>query len=999
MNSSPIRTAPTRPIEILKQLGPGLIIAASIVGSGELIATTLTGAKAGISLLWLIVLGCVIKVFAQIEIGRFTITTGTPTLSAMAMVPGPRIQGRGNWLVWYWFFMWFCSIAQLGGIAGACGQVLALAIPLTQQGQSYNEIRGSEIRTQINSATGKEVVAPGLSAEDLAIAKNAYVAKFPVEVAGNSTGNNVGNSSKDRPVETTSSSTAPIKKPWDDRLWAVPIAVITAIMLVIGKYGMIQTVATILVATFTFITMGNVLRLQMLPDWHITSAEILYGLSFHLPQADDWKSSLLMALAVVGVIGVGAAELVQYPYWCLEKGYAKWTGSDDGSEEWVTRAKGWLRVMKADAWVSMVVYTVATICFFLLGVAILHRTGIVPQESTLLQTLSLMYEPVLSSWAPIIFILGAFAVLYSTFYVANASHARTFTDGLCVMGLIPATETSIQRSIKVLCGLFPFLCLAVYWVVPEPGSLVFLSGAAQAIMLPMMCAAAIFFRYYKCHPRLRPSIWSDIGLWMSSAVMTIVGVYSLVNETIRLVSRWISVLLLVTSCSLLLSAVGCTDASSTKSTSESASNLNESSTAGTSLSGTTASGSPLTVSSVPLRIRADLPQEVLDVIARRWKSHSEQPVDLQPMKTYDLLSGSTKSDSGTSKSKPQADIFLIESRWLATFADLRWVRPLPTSLLESVPNIAHWRRVATYGQRLWGVPLGTNFLAFIEPSKKNESIVSAPDSPKLIAQDDSPESIDWIVDRFLLSAAADNPSPSDSSFLFKPIGAKSRLNEAWLVEVAIKFAEVSKKESSEANLFSSAEVAWEGTRQGAFKQAHGWPAANNSLIESKMASENKSLSPNQQDFVVTAPQTWTDSGRTLLLVLSQTNRQSAASERFINWLNDDLQRQALAEVTSRIKPLPENQHKVTARPDRDSYHRLIASAMNERYVSVELQFAGAKPYRNALGKALSKMVRQELSPQEALQECHIQWEALSNQIGRDQLQRSLYLSLDLAKWE
>ena len=47
---------------ILRYLGPGLIIAASIVGSGELIATTKTGAEAGIDLLWLIILGCVIKV-------------------------------------------------------------------------------------------------------------------------------------------------------------------------------------------------------------------------------------------------------------------------------------------------------------------------------------------------------------------------------------------------------------------------------------------------------------------------------------------------------------------------------------------------------------------------------------------------------------------------------------------------------------------------------------------------------------------------------------------------------------------------------------------------------------------------------------------------------------------------------------------------------------------------------------------------------------------------
>ena len=41
---------------ILKRLGPGLIIAASIVGSGELIGTTKAGAQAGIVLLWLIIL-------------------------------------------------------------------------------------------------------------------------------------------------------------------------------------------------------------------------------------------------------------------------------------------------------------------------------------------------------------------------------------------------------------------------------------------------------------------------------------------------------------------------------------------------------------------------------------------------------------------------------------------------------------------------------------------------------------------------------------------------------------------------------------------------------------------------------------------------------------------------------------------------------------------------------------------------------------------------------
>src|SRR5688500_5268206 len=83
----------------LGKLGPGMIIAGSIVGSGELIATTKVGAEAGFVLLWLIILGCVIKVFAQVELGRYAITWGRTPLAALNEVPGPRF--KVNWLIWY----------------------------------------------------------------------------------------------------------------------------------------------------------------------------------------------------------------------------------------------------------------------------------------------------------------------------------------------------------------------------------------------------------------------------------------------------------------------------------------------------------------------------------------------------------------------------------------------------------------------------------------------------------------------------------------------------------------------------------------------------------------------------------------------------------------------------------------------------------------------------------------------------------------------------------
>jgi Mn2+/Fe2+ NRAMP family transporter len=292
-------------------------------------------------------------------------------------------------------------------------------------------------------------------------------------------------------------------------------------MLIVGRYSTVQTVATLFVAIFTLVTVGTVVRLQFMPEWQITSAEFLHGLSFQFPAGEG---SMAMAFAAMGIIGVGAAELIQYPYWCLEKGYARWTGPYDGSSEWFERARGWMRVMRWDAWASMVVYTLATIAFYLLGVAILHKTKLTPADSDLIQTLAVMYEPVFSSLAVPVFLLGAFAVLYSTFFVANASHALTFTDGLAVIGLISNTPETRARCVRILCGLFPILCLLVYFYFPNPIRLVLISGMAQAVMLPMLFAAAVYFRYWKCLPELRPSALWDVGLWLSGIVLLMIGI-------------------------------------------------------------------------------------------------------------------------------------------------------------------------------------------------------------------------------------------------------------------------------------------------------------------------------------------------------------------------------------------------------------------------------------------------------------------------------------------
>jgi Mn2+/Fe2+ NRAMP family transporter len=526
--SQQVEEPPIRVGGILLRLGPGLIIAGSIVGSGELIATTKTGAEAGFWLLWLIVIGCIIKVFVQVELGRDAIVRGKTTLDALSEVPGPAIRGRGNWLIWYYFLMFLASAAQLGGIVGGVGQALAISAPLSAEGRAFNVEQNITARLAVVEA-------------ELATAEERRAAEQPMDEAA------VGALNKElvelQAARTNVKAARPASKPFwtDDKSWAVIVAGITAVLLVVGRYGLIQNVSTAMVAIFTLMTVVNVLMLQQTGVWAIRWQDIVDGFSFRLPPADtpDSNSALLTALKTFGIIGVGATELVAYPYWCLEKGYARFTGQRDDSPGWAQRSRGWMNVMRWDAWCSMVVYTIATVAFYLLGAAILGRAGLVPDDRDLIRVLNVMYEPVFGQAAQLLFLLGAFAVLYSTFFVANAGHARVLSDAMRVVGMVPHNEQARKSAVQWLSGALPIFCVVLFIVLPQsPAELVLLSGMMQALMLPMLAGAALYFRYRHSDPRVRPGIAWDLCVWISSAGMLIAALVLAYGEVTKfLVNR------------------------------------------------------------------------------------------------------------------------------------------------------------------------------------------------------------------------------------------------------------------------------------------------------------------------------------------------------------------------------------------------------------------------------------------------------------------------------
>jgi Mn2+/Fe2+ NRAMP family transporter len=422
--------------QTVRLLGPGMILAASIVGSGELIATTTLGAQVGYTALWVILLSCLIKPIIQEELGRHTIVSGVTTLGSFNRIPGLKVFSV-SWIVLAWAVMVLLTLLQVGAMFGGVAQVMHILVP--------------------------------------AVSVN---------------------------------------------LWVLVFLAVTLALLIGGRYDRIEGIAMVKVGLFTMLTILAAVLLMNMPKYFSWNG-ILHGFRFRLPGA-----GLSTAVAVLGITGVGTMELVIYPYWCVEKGYARFTGARDNSLDWQRRARGWIRVMRIDIVVSVFVYTIATVAFYLLGAGVLHGMGLVPSSSEMIPTLSRIYTETLGAWALWLFYIGAIATLYGTIFAATAAHSRLFADLAQIMNRFKKGDyrarVRYRNGFVVLLTAIPVI---FYLVFEAPVKMVVAGGLAQAMMLPVVSWATVYLHHRKVSPETQPAKWVTVFLWAVSFFLTVIMIY------------------------------------------------------------------------------------------------------------------------------------------------------------------------------------------------------------------------------------------------------------------------------------------------------------------------------------------------------------------------------------------------------------------------------------------------------------------------------------------
>ena len=123
-----VRDAPRGLGGLLRNIGPGVVVSGSVVGSGELLVTTRMGAEVGFVFLWGVIVASVVKFFIQMELGRQCILHNTTTIQILDRVGGLRLRNT-SWVAWLCSIGYFAVMPALIGILGAVAGLMITIFP------------------------------------------------------------------------------------------------------------------------------------------------------------------------------------------------------------------------------------------------------------------------------------------------------------------------------------------------------------------------------------------------------------------------------------------------------------------------------------------------------------------------------------------------------------------------------------------------------------------------------------------------------------------------------------------------------------------------------------------------------------------------------------------------------------------------------------------------------------------------------------------------------
>lgn len=449
--------------------------------------------------------------------------------------------------------------------------------------------------------------------------------------------------------------------------------------------------------------------------------------------------------------------------------------------------------------------------------------------------------------------------------------------------------------------------------------------------------------------------------------------------------------------------------------------------------------------------------ELAEPIEQLWLATSSQSIRVEVVDGASYLQ----------RAECPADVILAPALDLAELADREWISPLPQSLArlaggppgssasrrspaangaasgERWDDLGDtssgawpeaWQNAASYGRRMWGVPLSLPVWTLVigqppsgqdQPTPEEEtsspadagewtsSWLKLPVGPEPSEADQARVAtgtdVDWLVERFLALLSQQTTRPEPLGVLLDISDAQPRLDDPTVIKAAetlIASIRQSPLPLGETSAWlAPPDQAWRAVADGSIPWALAWPAPQLEFIPAGSETDPEPLdagdvllrvrrlpSPSRDTPAEAAP---VAAGQTIVASIGFRTRQSAVAGFFLEWLNEPGQRRSLSRHSWRISPLPDASLEAGASMERLEYRQFAALSWQANKLRPELQLNGARQYRQLLGEALLVGFDDPERLPAALQQCARQWRQLTEQLGVSKQRRSYERSLGL----
>src|SRR4030095_1455127 len=144
-----------------------------------------------------------------------------------------------------------------------------------------------------------------------------------------------------------------------------------------------------------------------------------------------------------------------------------------------------------------------------------------------IETLALMYTQTLGSSAKMIYLIGAFFVLFSTVFATLAAWTRLFPDIFGQLGWINFSDLNQRKKlVAILSWVLPFVWAFIFLFIKMPVFMILSGGLIGSVLLFLVVYAAVNFKNDR--QKFLPSgIAYNILFWISVASILAVGVYGI----------------------------------------------------------------------------------------------------------------------------------------------------------------------------------------------------------------------------------------------------------------------------------------------------------------------------------------------------------------------------------------------------------------------------------------------------------------------------------------